>query len=116
DVLEEPISVAQFMGGGGGVAAAEALRAALEAAGIEAFTSGHCMGDTTGWVRVTVAGHDCERAEAVIADMDKSRRRRERLERRMGKSMLRCLACDRPMTEDRCRHCAWSWLDGAEEE
>jgi hypothetical protein len=114
-VLDDPVSVAQFMAAGGGVALAEGTRAALEAAGIAAFTAGHALGETTGWVRVFVAARDCEQAEAVIAEMEEAHRRREEFEERTGKAMVRCLSCDRPMTADRCRHCGWSWLDGAEE-
>jgi hypothetical protein len=115
-VLDDPVSVAQFMAAGGGVALAEGTRAALEAAGIVAFTAGHALGETTGWVRVFVAARDFERAEAVIAEIEEARRRREAFEEKTGKAMVRCLSCDRPMTAERCRHCGWSWLDGAEEE
>jgi len=110
-MLKDPISVAQYQVGS---AAAEALRSALEAAGVPAFTAGHDMGEMFGWVRVYVAAGDRERAEAVIADMEAARRDREKFERH-GASMVCCLACGRPMAAERCRHCGWSWLEGAEE-
>jgi hypothetical protein len=115
-VLDDPVSVAQFMAAGGGVAQAEGTRAALECAGIAAFTAGHALGETTGWVRVFVTARDFKRAEALIAEIEEARRQREAFEHKTGKSIVRCLSCDRPMTAERCRHCGWSWLDGAEEE
>jgi hypothetical protein len=110
-MLKDPVSVAQYQSG---VGAAEALRAALESAGIPAFTAGHDIGEVVGWVRVYVAASDRERAEAVIADMEAARKKREASEKG-GISVIRCLACGRPMTSERCRHCGWSWLDGSEE-
>jgi hypothetical protein len=110
-VLKDPVSVAQYQAG---AAAAEATRAALEAAGIPAFTAGHDMGELLGWVRVYVAAGDRERAEAVIAAIEATRRDRETSEA-CGFSVVRCLACGRPMSAERCRACGWSWLDGGEE-
>ena len=110
-MLKDPVSVAQYQGG---AALAEATRAALEAAGIPAFTAGHDMGELLGWVRVFVAAGDRERAEGVIADMEATRRAREAFEEG-GVAGVCCLACGRPMTSERCRHCGWSWLDGGEE-
>jgi hypothetical protein len=110
-MLKDPVSVAQYQSGAG---AAEATRTALEAAGIPAFTAGQDMGDLVGWVRVYVSAGDRERAEAVISDMEATRRDREAFEEG-GVSVVRCLACGRPMTTDSCRSCGWSWLDGGEE-
>jgi hypothetical protein len=110
-MLKDPISVAQYQGGAG---AAEATRCALEAAGIRAFTAGQDMGELLGWVRVYVSEGDRERAEAVIEEMEEARRDREAFEQ-IGFSVVRCLACGRPMTAERCRSCGWSWLEGGEE-
>jgi ribosomal protein L40E len=110
-MLRDPVSVAQYQGGAG---AAEALRSALEAAGIPAFTAGHDLGELLGWVRVYVSAADRERAEAVIAEMEAIRRSRQAVEEG-GVSVVCCLACRRPMSAERCRHCGWSWLDGSEE-
>ena len=109
-MLLDPVSVAQYQSN---AAAAEATRSALEAAGIPAFTAGHDLGELLGWVRVYVSAKDRERAEAVIADMEATCRDRESFEQG-GMSVVRCLACRRPMTAERCRSCGWSWLDGAE--
>jgi hypothetical protein len=112
-MLKDPVSVAQYQGSG--AFEAEATRAALEAAGIPAFTAGHDMGELVGWVRVFVSAGDRERAEAVIAGMEAARRHREAVEK-YGVSVVRCLACHRPMTADRCRTCGWSWRDGCDED
>jgi hypothetical protein len=111
-MLNDPVPVAQYQGGAG---AAEVVRAALEAAGISAFTAHQDMGELLGWVKVYVSAGNRERAEAIIADMEEAKRRREAFEE-SGYSVVCCLACGRPMSADRCRHCGWSWLDEGEEE
>src|SRR5262249_52682782 len=110
DMLEDPVSVANYKVG---AASAEVLRAALDAAGVAAFVGPHQSGEVLSWVEVYVSKRDRERAEAIIEDIESERREREEAEK-SGYAVVRCLACGRPMTSERCRRCGWSWLDGGE--
>jgi hypothetical protein len=107
-MLEDPVPVANYKVG---AAAAEVLRAGLEAAWISAFVGQHHSGEVLSWVEVYVSKRDRERAEAIIEDIESERREREEAEK-SGYAVIRCLACSRPMTSERCRRCGWSWLDG----
>jgi hypothetical protein len=110
-MLEDPVPVANYKLG---AAAAEVLRATLEAAGIAAFVAQHQSGEVLGWIEVYVSKRDRERAEAIIEDIDSERRHRQQLEK-YGLSIVHCLSCGRPMSSERCRNCGWSWLDGMED-